>query len=143
MKGDIRIKVLKDTPFDRAGIDLSLSEFRSKYDWICTKSTSDEALIHYIQEWEKFPVTHNTINVGEWFKMVDYNGEDMPLYFIHEGILYSKEMDGMFHKFIVGNELKPENSIGCCSIYDARCLLSSAKYKKYVTYATNSVNKKL
>ena len=40
-----KIKVLKDTPFDKAGTELSISDFRVNYNYICTNDVSDDDLI--------------------------------------------------------------------------------------------------
>jgi hypothetical protein len=116
MDRTIKIRILNDTPFDLANTELSLIDFRAKYNWICTSSTTDEELLHYLQEWEKFPKTVNTIDVGYWFKVIVNYNDEMPLEFIFEGIFYSKQMDGNFHQFTLGSEIKPENSFGCVSI---------------------------
>jgi len=41
------IKILKDTPFHKAGTQLSIIDFRAAYGWICTNSTTNEELIKY------------------------------------------------------------------------------------------------
>jgi hypothetical protein len=40
-----KIKVLKDTPFNKAGTELSISDFRVNYNYICTNDVSDDDLI--------------------------------------------------------------------------------------------------
>jgi hypothetical protein len=138
-----RIKILKDTPFDKEGIELDLTSFRMKYGWICTSSTTNEQLLTYIQDWEKYPKTNNTINVGEWFKVIQYHTESLPLQFIYEGILYVKQYDGTFHKFVSGACLKKCNSIGICTIHEATLILQNAKYHKHILYITEHIDKKL
>lgn len=47
------IKILKDTPFDKAGDVISISAFRAKYGYTCSTTTSDKDLVAYIEgEWK-------------------------------------------------------------------------------------------
>ena len=66
-----KIKILKDTPFDKKDDVLSIIDFRAKYGWIVTNTTSDKELMIYLKEWQTLPKTQNTINVGEWFQVID------------------------------------------------------------------------
>ena len=42
---NIRIEILKDTPFDKKGTVLKLIDFRAKYGWICTTTTTNEEAV--------------------------------------------------------------------------------------------------
>ena len=143
-----RIKILKETPFDRVGTELDISSFRSKYGWICTTSTTNDQLIVYLQDWSKYPKTNNTINVSEWFEVVQYDTESLPNDFIIEGMLYTKEFDGMFHLRIPGTSRfkcdgTRQDGIQRISIREAEILLNEAKFKKHILWCTNDVNKKV
>jgi hypothetical protein len=48
MKTEYTIKVLKDTPFDKANTILSLKEFRERYTYIFNKDNSDQFVIDYL-----------------------------------------------------------------------------------------------
>jgi hypothetical protein len=50
MKTEYTIKVLKDTPFDKANTILSLKEFRERYTYIFNKDNSDQFVINYLTE---------------------------------------------------------------------------------------------
>jgi hypothetical protein len=80
MKTEYTIKVLKDTPFDKANTILSLKEFRERYTYIFNKDNSDQFIFHYLTEGYKndyhdipldsfFEVIAKDINdfkVGDW-----------------------------------------------------------------------------
>lgn len=67
------IKILKDTPFDIAGAELSIVNFRAKYGWICTNSTTDEELIKYLEgEWKLNQPRPHQKHIGDWFEVVSY-----------------------------------------------------------------------
>lgn len=91
---NIRIKILKDTPFNLAGEVLKLADFRQIYNYICTNSTSNEELVKYIKDWKSYPALKQTTKycINEWFEVIEL--EELPLEFIHEGIYYTKDMDG-------------------------------------------------
>lgn len=147
---NIRIKILKDTPFNLAGDMLKLADFRQIYNYICTNSTSNEELVKYIKDWKSYPALKQTTKycINEWFEIVEL--EDLePLQFIYEGAYYTKGFDGMYHcwrspehfslSFTNSNEV-PLNKI---HISEARKLIETAKFKKQILYCTNNVNKQL
>ena len=138
-----KIKILKDTPFNTANSVLSVKDFRLVYGYICSKDVTDDELFAYIEGWKTSPVVPN--NFGNWFEVVEElnSTEDVPLEFIHEGLLYSKQLDGYWHKFIVGAEIKIENSLGSVSQRDAYERIKRSKFNKLVLYTTNQVGKKL
>ncbi len=142
-----KIKILKDTPFNLAGDILSVKDFRLIYNYICTSSVKDEELIDYIKTYKSYPQLKQTTKycISEWFEVVQIEEfEEDPLSFIFNGILWYKEFDGVYHGYIVGNELKPENSIDkVLQIADARRIIKESKFKKHIIYCTNNVNKKL
>lgn len=72
-----KIKVLKDTPFDKKDTLLTLEEWRERYSYIVHKQNSDEFLINYLQRGYKndffssliegyFEVIENEFKVGDW-----------------------------------------------------------------------------
>jgi len=147
---NIRIKILKDTPFNLAGDVLKLADFRQIYNYICTNSTSNEELVKYIKDFKSYPVLKQTTKycINEWFEVIEL--EDLePLQFIYEGAYYTKGFDGMYHcwrspehfslSFSNSNEM-PLNKI---FISEAKRLIETAKFKKQILYCTNNVNKQL
>jgi len=127
---EVKIKILKDTPFDKNGTILSIQDFKLKYSYICNKYATNDEIINYISG--KPPI------INEFFEIVDY-----PLDFIYEGFVYRKEMDGFYHKFHPGVPFIPENCLGKIYIGDAESIINSAKFKKECLYLSDSVNKKL
>lgn len=147
---NIRIKIVKDTPFNLAGDMLKLADFRQIYNYICTNSTSNEELVKYIKDWKSYPALKQTTKycINEWFEVIEL--EDLePLQFIYEGAYYTKGFDGMYYcwrspehfslSFTNSNEM-PLNKI---HISEARRLIETAKFKKQILYCTNNVNKQL
>jgi len=145
------IKILKDTPFHKAGIELSIIDFRMAYGWICTASTTNDELIKYIEtEWKLNQLNPYQKEIGDWFQVV--NKLDLePLVFVHEDLWYVKEFDGMYHAFVspifykyfVEGKKHHSYSVKTITIPEARRLISEAKYTKEILYCTNDVNKKL
>ena len=148
---DVKIKILKDTPFSVAGEVIGIKEFRLKYDYICTKDVSDLDLVHYIKDYESYPALKQTIKycISDWFQIVEIVDLE-PLVFIHEDLWYVKEMDGMYHVFVspmfYAEQIKnggAANEVKRVSIPEARKLISEAKFRKNVMYCTSNVNKKM
>lgn len=148
---NIRIKILKDTPFNLAGDFLKLEDFRQVYNYICTNSATNEELVKYIKDWKSHPALKQNIKccINEWFEVIEL--EDLePLAFIYEGVYYTKEMDGFYHSwanpqqrhlFMKGDET--QSPISKEYISTIRIMIESAKYKQEIPYYTNSVNNKL
>jgi hypothetical protein len=128
----VKIKVLKDTPFDSAGTELTLDDFRLKYSYICTNDVTNDGLINYIGSWNK------DTGIGAFFALVDY-----PLDFIYEGYVYKKELDGFYHKFFPGVPFIKENSLGKITVSEAEAIFRMAKFRKQCTYLSDKVDKKL
>lgn len=152
---NIRIEVLKDTPFDKKGTILKLLDFRAKYGWICTTSTTNEELIKYLKTEHKTLWSTSKppegkgyqLYIGEWFKVIEL--EDLePLQFIYEGAYYTKGFDGMYHCWrspehfslsFCGNE----QPIAKITISEVKKMIEQARFKQHILYCTNNVNKKL
>jgi len=126
----IKIRVIKDTPFDLEGTMLSISDFRLKYSYICTKDLSDEKLISYLKSKPSY--------IMVFFELV----EDV-LDFIYEGFLYSKQMDGTFHKFHPGWPINKENSLDAIDIPTAEAIIRKARFKKEILYLSDKIETKL
>ena len=137
------IKILKDTPFHKAGVELSIIDFRMAYGWICTTSTTNDELIKYIEtEWKLNQPRPHQKEIGDWFQVI--NKLDLePLQCIIEDVYYTKGFDGMYHLWTSPSAFKLEQSIGMITIPEMRKLISEAKYTKEILYCTNDVNKKL
>ncbi len=152
---NIRIEILKDTPFDKKGTILKLLDFRVKYGWICTTSTTNEELIKYLKTEHKTLWSTSKppegkeyqLYIGEWFKVIEL--EDLePLQFIYEGAYYTKGFDGMYHCWrspehfslsFCGNE----QPIAKITISEVRKMIEQARFKQHILYCTNNVYKKL
>lgn len=130
----MKIEVIKDTPFHCENTILSESMFRSTY-----VNSKEDGAYNTVDLFNKYPKFHS------YFKIVhdreDY--ENIPLDFIFERKLYSKQLDGFYHKFIVGMPIIKENSLGAVPFNDVLQLYHNAKYKTVVQYLYNNVNKKL
>ena len=136
----MKIEILQDTPFDKKGTILSIKDFRLKYSYICTKDVCDSELFDYINMFTLNP--NSTIDL--WFRtIVIVNPISKVLEAIIDGILYVKDFDGLYHGYIVGNEIKRENSISMLSINQFEKLITESKFTKPIWYCTNNVNKKL
>lgn len=69
--------------------------------------------------------------------------QGLPLVFMYEGFIYSKEMDGNFHKFDAISERRPVNSLDYISIDAARKLFIDSKFIGTIIVLTNNVNLKV
>lgn len=67
----------------------------------------------------------------------------LPLVFMYEGFIYSKEMDGTFHKFNAADERKSNNSLNRISIAEARNIFANAKFISSIIVLTDNVNLKV
>lgn len=152
------IKIIKDTPFHKAGAELSIIDFRAAYGWICTSTTTNEELIKYIETehknvWStsKSPIDREYQSyIGNWFQVIE-KFETEPLVFVHEDLWYVKDFDGMYSVFVSPMFYKEYLEHGkttsarvkSITIPEARELINKSKYKKSILYCTNDVNKKL
>lgn len=62
------IKVLKDTPFDKAGTKLSASDFRLRYSYLVNPYNSDDFLVNYLTKGYKSD-SHD-VDLSQWFEVV-------------------------------------------------------------------------
>ncbi len=152
------IKIIKDTPFHKAGTELSIIDFRAAYGWICTPTTTNEELIKYIETghkniWSTSKPPANReyqLYIGDWFQVIE-KFETEPLVFVHEDLWYVKDFDGMYSVFVspmfFKEYLEHNKTTSACvkkiTIPEARELINKSKYKKSILYCTNDVNKKL
>jgi hypothetical protein len=148
---NIRIKILKDTPFNIAGDILKLTNFRYIYNYICADSITNEELVKYIKDWKSYPVLKQTTKycINEWFEVIELEDLEPPT-FIYEGLYYTKEMDGFYHVwanpqqrnlFMNGDKAQKPIAMECISTI--RSIVERAKYKQEIPYYTNSINNKL
>lgn len=135
----MNIKILKDTPFDKAGASIPISEFRLKYNYICSIDTTDEELINCLRSAQQgYPIG----NMAAFFE-VDDAGAKVPIEFIFNGLVYIKLLDGLYHIFMPGAPLNGDYSIRCITIHDAEKIFSRAKHRKLVWYCTDNIVRKL
>lgn len=64
----------------------------------------------------------------------------IPCEFIIDNIRYSKQLDGFYHKFIVGSPIRKESSIGFISIGEAKNIYETIRFKTPIMFCTNNVN---
>jgi len=69
--------------------------------------------------------------------------QGLPLVFMYEGFIYSKEVDGMYHVFLANYPRIPSNSVNIISIAKARELFATAKFISSIIVLTNNVNLKV
>lgn len=67
----------------------------------------------------------------------------LPLIFMYEDYIYSKEIDGAFHKFNPIQDRKRFNSLGCISMNEARILFRDTKFISSIIVLTDNVNLKV
>lgn len=143
---NIRVKILRETPFDKIGAELKISDFRLKYGYICSKDVSNAELISYLLQEEA--LNKRNLVKDMWFEVIEI--AVLPLAFIHEDTYYTKELDGMYHAWSSPSHkalfLSPVNyppPLRSICIGEAQKLVESSKYQQKILYCTNSVNKKL
>lgn len=135
-----KIKILKDTPFDRAGASLSISEFRLKYNYICSRDVTDEELIAYLQE------AHTPGSPqGKMAEFFTLDGIMLtPLELIYNGLLYVKQIDGLYHTFTPGAVITPDCQIGVVPIRAVEDIFfRESKHRKLIWYCTDNAKRKL
>ena len=145
------IKILKDTPFHKAGVELSIIDFRSAYGWVCTSATTNEQLIKYLEtEWMLNQPLPYQKEISDWFQVIE-KFEEEPLCFVHEDLWYVKDFDGMYTAFVSPMfkekwiDVKKHDSacVKRITISEARRLIQESKYKNTVLVCTNYVNKQM
>ena len=136
----MKIKILKDTPFDIKGTVLTVGEFRLKYNYICSSTVKDEELFNYLkQEKElnnKMPHSHS---ISEWFQPVD----ELELSAIINGVIYSKQIDGVYHMFMPGAAIIKENSIGRITPAEFKSLKEKQHHRVNIDYYYSHPNCKV
>lgn len=144
-----KIKILKDTPFNKEGDIIDIKEFRSKYDYICSKGTTDEELLNYILREHSHYVLHpHDKEMGQWFTITTeldkVTIDNIPLAFIHEDLYYTKEFgSGIYHVWSSPSQKALQSPFRIISINKALELLNSAKFKQEILYCTDYRNKQL
>lgn len=135
----MKIRIKQDTPFDKAGSELSISEFKLKYGYICSKYVTDEELRDYLLFCAVQPVGNSP---SRWFEVVAPIDE-LPVDLIIEGVIYRKQLDGFYHGFLPGAEFKPGDGITKMTIEQIRNRFENCAFKNFVWYCTDNVNRKL
>ncbi len=140
-----KIKILKDTPFDKANTELTIQIFRLKYNYLCTNNTTAIQLINYLRQ------EYAICAQNAYFQVIEI--DELPLCFVYEDLWYVKEIDGMYHSYITPSikEHCDMNfnmgdrglSIKTISEYEARQIISNSKYKNNVLVCTNFVNRQM
>jgi len=143
------IKVLKDTPFDKSGAVITLYEFKKKYSWAFISSLRDDGIIEYLMR--EFNLAKNDKtdcnSIGTYFEPIT-TLEECPLTFIHNGLIYSKELDGTWHIYIDFYHFefcKRNNYPGIGFKTERECLLliNSSKVQQTILVTKDIINMKL
>jgi hypothetical protein len=70
--------------------------------------------------------------------------EKLPLFFIHEGIYYTKEFDGFYYSWkSLTDYFNKKNFLNKLQIREVRILLEESRFKQTICYYTNSADKRL
>lgn len=73
---EYKVKILKDTPFDREGESITLKEFRNRYGYVFTDDTSDSELVEFLKTERKLqlesPFHHQ---IGDWFEVIELSSK--------------------------------------------------------------------
>lgn len=77
------IKILQDTPFDKANTVLSIEAFRLKYYYLVNTHNSDYFLVNYIKEGYKKEFLD--IDLSKWFEVIELNSFKCGDWVWHEG----------------------------------------------------------
>lgn len=64
----------------------------------------------------------------------------IPCDFIIDTIRYSKQLDGMYHKFVVGSPIRKESSLGSITLNAAKSIYNDTDFKTPIMFCTNNVN---
>lgn len=67
----------------------------------------------------------------------------LPLVFMYEGMIYSKEMDGRFHIFEPKEKRIPENSKGTITVAEARFIFANTTFISSIITLTNNPSIKI
>jgi hypothetical protein len=80
----ITIKILQDTPFDKAYTILSLETFRRKYNLV-NEHNSDEFLVNYVKD--GYRSDYHDVDLSKWFEVIEqeYNNFKVGDWVWHEG----------------------------------------------------------
>jgi hypothetical protein len=66
---EYRIKVLKETPFDKANTILSTADFRYKYSYLINTHNSDKFLAKYLKE--EYKQDNADLQLDKWFEVIE------------------------------------------------------------------------
>jgi hypothetical protein len=78
------IKILQDTPFDKANTVLSIEAFRLKYTYLVNTHNSDYFVVNYIRE--DYKKEHLDIDLSKWFEVIEINSFKCGDWVWHEGL---------------------------------------------------------
>jgi hypothetical protein len=132
-----KIKILKDTPFDKANAELTIQNFRLKYNYLCTNNTTDIQLINYLRQ------EYAIYAQNAYFQVIEIVELHLPLCFVYEDLWYVKEMDGMYHVYTTPITKEINTFVKIISQPEARQIISNSKYKNNVLVCTNFVNRQM
>ena len=78
------IKILQNTPFDKANTILSIEEFRLKYKYLINPGNSDYFLVNYLRgDYKNYSLD---VNLSEWFEVIELDSFKCGDWVWHEGI---------------------------------------------------------
>lgn len=97
------IKILQDTPFDKAYTVLSIEAFRLKYTYLINTHNSDYFLVNYIKEGYKND--YRDVDLSKWFEVIELNSFKCEDWVWHEGL--KKAYTIVLDNHIVNKEFRP------------------------------------
>jgi len=135
-----KIKILKDTPFDRTSTMLSITEFREKYRYLINSDNSDEFVVHYLTSGYLNDYLGTELN--KWFEVVEIPENNFRVgdWVWHEGSKQAFVV--MIHQ--VGKEWKPnhvsfEAANDFTEIYKRKATQAEINYYDLVHYAEKTI----
>lgn len=134
----MKIHVLRSTPYHRVGETLSPIEFAKCY-YLPGDSqppASDDPDVCRERTIAVLRVMH------QGFFMVE-DEDELPLEFLYNGMIYAKQLDGMYHTFLPNQPRIPSESHGCIMPVQARELIAGSRFKGHILLCTNDRNVKV
>lgn len=98
---DLKIKILKNTPFDKEGNVISFDNFKQKYGYISNNCT-DKEIIRFLLTERNLYLSMNDKNSGNYtgsYFEVQLYVDSLPDRFMYENELYTKRSDDSFYTY--------------------------------------------
>lgn len=133
---NIRIKILKDTPFHKKDTKLTVDDFRADYNTICVSTVSNDELVEYIKDYNSHPqlttMSSRRVaegNISEWFGVVqeyDY------VYRVGDWV-WHEELKKAFCVLYSNSDIDRKEFKPNCVTFEAANQYASTTYKRKAT----------